>query len=107
VEELRRIETEPLPGLEDFEALLNPPAVGTGMARKVQGYELWVLYRLDEPNVSLRELTARAPVARGRIVSSAPHAEPLSGPATAQAQSGWKSLRSSGSAREGSVMAQG
>lgn len=60
--ELRHIETDPLPAPEDFEALLNPPAVGTGMARKVRGYELWVLYRLDEPRVSLRELTARAPV---------------------------------------------
>ena len=60
--ELQRLETDSLPGPEDFEALLNPPSVGTAMARKVRGFELWVLYQLDGPHVSLRELMARTPV---------------------------------------------
>jgi hypothetical protein len=60
--ELRRLETDnPLPGPEDFEALLSPPAIGVAWARKVSSATLWVLYRLDSDVVSLQQLATRPP----------------------------------------------
>jgi hypothetical protein len=64
-DELQRLTADPLPGAEDYEALLSPPAVGAAMARQVLGFELWILYVLDGPHVSLRELAARRPVRVG------------------------------------------
>ena len=65
--ELRRLETDPiLPTAEDFEVLLLPPAVSVGWARKVQGFEMWVLYRVEHGGLaSLRELSDRQPTRIG------------------------------------------
>jgi hypothetical protein len=65
--ELGRLEADPfLPQSEDFEALLSPPAVGVAWARRVRGYEMWVLYRVEHGGLaSLHELTDRTPTRVG------------------------------------------
>jgi hypothetical protein len=50
-----------LPGQTDFEALL-PFGVGVAWARQVRGFQLWVLYRFDDREVTLRALADREPV---------------------------------------------
>lgn len=63
--ELALLESEPAPFGDDYEALLSPPAVGVAWARRVRGVELWILFVVDGPHVSLRQLASREPVRVG------------------------------------------
>jgi hypothetical protein len=59
---LGRLTSEPLPGAEDFEALLYP--VGIAWVRQVPVPErsLWVVFRFDEHEVAVLVVVDREPV---------------------------------------------
>lgn len=63
VSTIRKLIAEPLPGADDYEALL--PSIGAAWVREVRGSRLWVYYgfRDDPPEVTFYSLSRVPPIA--------------------------------------------